>query len=267
MSKARPAAGVAGGALGGLYPSPSHGSPSSSGYRLTDDFLRPPEGTLYGDMRWEAITMGSAPVVTQITPSTALEVGIARVATNASPSADEGGLLGWPVAGGRQWHTTPQVGVHYTAKLSIKNDTYVRAFSGLIQNQAPWWTGTNDCIGFRASAGAAAANWFGVVRVGGSENTVDLGVEANSTYRVMRWARVIDEDGNDGIQFYLGTQPTQAHNHCYPVLWTAVGSIVTTMPTANALTICPAAVATQNTSQRSVDIDYLDLGGPARRVA
>jgi len=264
---ARPAAGAAGGALGGMYPDPSFGSPSSAGYRIADEFLKPPVGTVYGDLDWTAIVIGSAPTCQAVTPTADTEYGIARLATNVAAALDEGGMLGWPVAGGRQFSAIPQVGAYYTAKLSTTTHLSMRIFSGLIQNQAPWWAGANDCIGFKAENAGVGSNWVGVVRRGAVQTVVDLGVACDSTWQTLRWRREIDESGNDGIQFYVATQPTGQHNYHYPVIWTAVGSLVTANFPTNALTFCPAGIATRvGAVVRSVDIDYMDFGGPGRRV-
>jgi len=266
--RARGAAGQAGGALGGLYPDPSHGAPSVAGYRLSDDFLVPPDGGRYGDMRWQAINMGSAPTLTQVTPTATTESGILRMATNAAGAVDEGGLVGWPVAGGRQFSAAPQVGALYVAKLRLESTTNIRVFSGLLQNQSAWWTGTNDCIGFRTTVAAVAANWYGVVRDGTSETTVDLLVTADGTWQSLMWRREIDEDGNSGVQFYVATQGTAAHNYNYPVVWAATGAFVTTNLPDDAMTFCPLGVASRTiTTSKSADVDLIEWGGPARRVA
>ena len=264
---ARPPAGTAGGSLGGSYPDPSIGCPPVAGHSLWDEFVRPPGGGEWGDLRWILNAVGgAAPTAAVVTPTAATEVGIQRLSTGGAPIAiDEGVCGGWSIAGGFPLYRTPRVGSAWTCKVRLQDVTNVRVFSGLLAAYTSWWIGGSQGIGFRATNGGAAANWVGVCRDGAGETLIDMGVDASGKWRLMRWRHELTATGSV-IVFERAGGSTQEANHGPWIEWVEAGRCTTNIP-AVPLTYCPLAVVTRTANvAKAADIDFCGLGGAVIRA-
>ena len=245
--------GKAGGAAGGRYPNTSGGLPHTNGLAITDDFIRPVSGTTYGDLGWPIQTIGTAPTVANQTPTGATEIGITRVTTSGG-NVLEGGGLAFP---GASFLAAPPEGSIWCAKVRLVDTTQIEVWSGFVETPTTRVaTGvTNGFLGLRAVAAGAGVNWFGVARIGITETTVDLGISADTTWRMLGFERL--NSGN--VQFF---ELSSLERH-----WdrTDVGAeIATNVPTAN-LTPIALAVVQVTAANRSAEIDLWDLGGDIAR--
>lgn len=260
----RGAAGSAGGALSGRYPDPGPGTPGLCGWGWEDDFVAPIDKTTQSGNWWKynAILGGATPTNAvadlSATPFSARELGVLAFTTFGGVA--DGGVLyqaNAALLGG------VPVGTTWVAKVWLDSTTMTQigVSCGFCSSKTviPIVGAAQSFVGVRAVSGGAASNWYGVVKNGagaGNETTVDLGVLADGTPRIVAFQRT-----SSGIQFYVIDATDTLVGPC----WSAVGSEATTagaaaLPTA---TLWPAfglygAVAA---TQKTMYIDLFSVGG------
>lgn len=256
---ARRAAGQASGSLHGLYPEPSMGLSPASGAWLHEDWLRPP-GTptgAYGDLLMTLNTVAGTNTAAAQAPSAATEAGIIRITTGTSTS--DGAVLGF---GGATlpFRSAVPAGTIWATKVRAPTvSTNLTAWSGLVSSitGVPRGADASGFIGVCGDAAGAGVNWRGIVRSGGSETAVDLGVAMGSTWRVLGFEVTTDDE----VQFFTLTMSDR-------LLFsrTDVGDPVSTnIPTGGQLTVAALGVQTQTTSAATAESDWYALGGRIAR--
>lgn len=248
MSARRPA-GYATGALGGQYPVPALGLPPSAGVVLYDDFLLD-AGTiagLYGDRLWSKTDLTAAPTMTSPTPGATTENGLLRMQTTII--INSGGVLTY---GGTPFYRMPPPGSIWAAKVFIGSASAYEFWSGFSHLQDRVVTVANDFVGIRQTGG----NLFGVCRDGAAETTVDLLVDAETTYITAGFEVTLD--GN--VQFFtLDTSDVQSWAR------TNVGSEVTTNLPNQSLYPVALGLYTTAAASKTAYIDWWSLGGRTAR--
>lgn len=205
-----------------------------------DDFI----GTAIGQNQWTRTEQSGTLSVTKVQPGTGTfnqwsETGIARIRTGAT--SGNGGTIQL----GQSFSGPPPVGGEFRCKARVNQTTNFRAWFGLWSNasSSPDEALTNSLygIGIRAQPAGAAENWFGICRNGTSETTVDLGVQANSTWRDLGWFKT-----ESGVQFTVNG--------------VGVGSVATTNIPANSQSLgIMAGLLTATSSAAELDLDYIGL--------
>jgi len=247
---ARPAAGIASGALDGRYPSPSMGAPAASSWAVSEhwlgDFLKafPVSANAY---RVTDIAGGCTPTIVVAGAST--ERGVMRLATGA------GALDGGTVALPQPTYAGVDEGTLWVCKNRIYNtNTQIIAWSGFSSGMGstPAVATAMSFVGIRLIAAGAAANWYGVAKNGAaSETTLDLGVAGDSTFRILAFRKLASS-----IVFYTGN----ASDRDRGLVLTEVGSITATIPTAALYPVAVGCLAT-SASQRNLEQDFFTIGG------
>lgn len=192
--------GIVGGVLVGDLPNnAAWGYPCAVGYAWVDDFISSDVNSVVGEKRWEVHNGSGTFTAQHDQPVTDAEAGVCEGITGAS-SGDWGGIIVEADSASKTpWTNPPPVGVVWTAKIRLRSSSDTTAWAGFIDDGIPGVPeGATNCdfIGIRAQH-SVDSNWFGVVRIGTSENTVDLGVTANTSYAVFGFERVAD-----GFQFF-----------------------------------------------------------------
>lgn len=253
MPGARPAAGNAGGALAGTYPTPGIGCPPLMAPSLWDEFIRTATTSVIGDWEWPRQDMGAGASCSQQVPTADTEVGIARITTAAVTG--EGAFAAYGTA---QWYAAPAEGVEYVAKLRCVDTTDIEVYSGWVQNPTarPEGATSNSFLGFKALRNGVNTNWLGVCRNGANETTLDLGVTADTTWRIFKVKRT-----SAGFVFYV-----LDHSGDYLTLngATTVGTISQNIPTTN-LMMAPLGVVPRSNNPKSAEIDFCGWGGTIKR--
>jgi hypothetical protein len=206
---------------------------------LKDDFC----STTIGELPWIHYNIQGFLTPSKVTASGILgnwsEFGITRLTTEAF--ADTGGVIHLE----RMGDGPPPVGTEFRAKVRMETTNNYLAWFGLWQkiNMTPdtALANSNSGIGFRAEAAGSTVNWFGVVRDGTSEATVDMGVVANGTWRTLGWIRT-----TTGIQFTNKAL--------------AVGAEVTSVVPDSADVLVPMyGIVTSTGAEKEMDIDFFCL--------
>lgn len=183
MSGSRPShpAGPAEGALWGTYPNNvALGLPLMWGMAFFDDFITPPDGSRYGDRRWQLYTSGTASV-SQRTPTSTTEHEAGLVDCIAS-GANSIGILHQGMGTDRPLDQEPPIGSVIGCKLrSYTTVSDLRAWFGFQENTNSPATG-NDCdfVGLRFDT-SGAGQWEAVCRNGTSETAVAIGLSPSSS--------------------------------------------------------------------------------------
>jgi hypothetical protein len=251
---ARRPAGDASGALSGRYPAPAIGLPLTRGFALWDEFMRPPDASTYGDLHWQLWAVAGTPTLAQQAPTAGSEYGITRLTSPATNG--EGGYGGFDTAD----TYAPANGTWWAVKVRNPGTVHhVTLLSGWAADfsTVPVGGASNSFIGIRAhDTVGASPNWEGVVRNGTNETTVDLGVAADSTWRILGFKRT-----STGIQFVTFDCSSRVLEFI-----TEVGSEI---PTASVPTDAsrpfPMAAISRDSAARSMEIDFWGLGGAAVR--
>lgn len=252
---ARRPAGEASGALAGRYPGPAIGLPLTTGWAEWDEFIRPPDASTYGDLHWPVYAIAGTPTVSSQSTTAGSERGIARLTSPATNG--EGGY------GGFDYASTYALSVGSVWAVKVRNPStvsLVTLMSGWVETFASVPTGatSNSFIGIRAHDTLGnSPNWEGVVRDGATETTVDLGVAADSTWRVLGVRRTAT-----GLQFFSCDSSIRLRGAAY----TDVGQevLAASIPAA-ALRPFPMAVVSNDAAARSMEIDFWGLGGAVVR--
>ena len=158
------------------------------------------------------------------------------------------------LSNGSPFYGRPPDGATFATKLRIEGTTDdITCWAGLAgaANTWPDAAGSNTCdlIGVRCTDpnGVGLGNWYGVVRNGTTETTVDLSIAADTTWRIMGWRAT-----STGIQFrtYSGGS------------WSDVGSEVaftsSSMPSTSAQ-LSPLVGAGTHGAQRKARCDFWEL--------
>lgn len=205
-----------------------------------DDFL-----TATGDYGWTRSNIGGVSTATVATPSNNFgkwsEHGIVTLTTTAV--SGQGGTLGVPGT----CTGDPPVGAEVQVKCALSSDVNITAWGGLwsLATTIPDVALANTIygIGFRMHNTGVASNWFGICRNGTAETTVDLGVAADTTYRVLGWICT-----PTGIQFTVRTRP--------------VGAEVTTNIPNNTRNLGPhIGIVTRTASSKNIKTDFFGYQG------
>jgi hypothetical protein len=252
---ARRPAGEATGTMDGWYPNDlAIGTPLVFGVVLMDDFIRPPDGTYYGDLFWSLQDFSSVATASNTAPAANDEAGICRVTTGIC-SPGEGGAIGYGDGTDRTFYRAPPAGSVYLAKLRAVDITQITIASGFFEIHSGVTGATsNDFIGFR---GVGGANWYGVVRNGTAESTVDLGIAVSTSWAYLGFRR--ETDGT--VQFFQYER--DGRNFAYRV---EIGAPVATTNLPNTtLCIAPLNVITLDGASKSAEIDFVCLGGRTER--
>lgn len=262
MGAGRPASGPAGGALSGGYPTPGVGAVATRSVAITEEWLRGVlSATNVGDCGFQAVTIAGTPVWTHVTPTADTEVGIMSVAT--SNNLNDAGALSYLGGANCPFFRYPPPGSVWATKLKNVTDGLNRTvWSGFISaaTAVPLGAG-NDFIGVRCDTAGAAANWFGIVKAGAAETTVDLGVLADTTWRIVGFQHVYSFlSGTLGIQFY-----TYDCRNIWDSTVVPVGGPVTTNLPTNPLTPVALGIQTKSGVIRSAQSDFFTLGGVLAR--
>jgi hypothetical protein len=257
VKPARPAAGAAGGVLGGRYPNPAWGLPMG-GMQGFDDFIgNINKTTMRTQLNWTIVDTSGGVSPTAGT-DTATEDGILRMAT-AGALGDGGnaylpdGLLGAGVP------TYLEFGVKIRMPAT---NTDLRVWSGFADTSNGDWliAGSVNCVGIRAIASGSAVNWYGVVKDGSTasnESTVDLGYEANSTWRSLGFYVT-----STGIQF---CEWDASDLRKRGLVRTDIGDEVTTNIPTGALYKIALGINAATAAQRVAEVDWWAFGGPVAR--
>lgn len=228
------------------------------GVGIFDDFIG--SGTLgggsIGSEAWDSHPVNSSsltisrPGVAQLTNE---EQGVIRLGASGSGGQRRGGTISLGTLADPMTVAPIRYGVE---------DRYKVRLPGIVTNMTAWvgmWSdetefpdsgglNTNSGIGVRSeTVSAAATNWFGVVRDGTSETTVDLGVLGDDTFHHLGWRRT-----SSGVQFMIDGED--------------VGAEATTNLPASGVALSPIAglVATGG-DDREIDLDWYSHLGAFRR--
>lgn len=250
MLPGRIAAGMAGNALDGRFPSPSMGAAVASSYAVNEhwlgDFLKAVPISAYS---YRVTDIGGGCTPTPSNPVAATERGILQLATG--PTILDGGTIALP----QPTFSGPDAGTLYACKVRISGtQTQLIAWSGFSSGlgSTPAVATAMSFVGIRAISAGAVAHWFGVSKDGASsEETVDLGVDADGTWRIFAF-RVLESS----TVFYSGN----ASDRDRGVVWTPKGSTSTHRPTA-ALYPVPMGLLTTNGAQKELEQDFWSIGG------
>jgi len=111
-------------------------------------------------------------------------------------------------------------------------------------------TGSNslEMVGFKVESGGAVANWHGVCRRGTSETTLNLGVAADSSWRVLAWRC----ESSNGVRFYVGNATTGRLD--------PVGVISADVPGGSDAYAPIVAVKNTTAASRYLECDFYGLG-------
>lgn len=250
----RRAAGVATGALSGVYPHVSIGAPPLAGGSMRDEFLRPPTAGYVGDLLWQVQNIGTPAGATQIVPTADTEIGITRLSTNAVPAQYEGGCIAWPYTS--VFGVLQPGSLQYVKVYVDKFMTDTEVFSGFLSNPVimPRAANVVDAVGFRGDSGGA--NWYGITRAAAVETTIDMGVMTTG-WHILGWRRWYD----GSVTFYN----IDASDGRRAPVWTMMGASTTNLPTLAMAPVPLAVLATVAAGPKSADIDFYGWGGYAGR--
>lgn len=260
-------AGDAGGALAGMYPNAiSIGCPPLAGWSLWDDFTREGSAGDFGESRLTAHPIGSGIVPAAQSPAANTEIGILRITTDVSSTTNEGGSLGLPTTPGVYAGGLPG-GLWYIAKLRLIDTADIQCWSGFVEDHRRIFDGGPDgFVGFWAQGGG---NWKGVVYDGTTWQEVDLGVAADSTWRILAFRIpakcMATTDQPYGIQFSTvngNVPPGQG-----PEFFNVGNILPMSGVPSGGLTLAAGGVVTLNTvtPDRTMEVDFVGVGGPGRR--
>lgn len=214
--------------------------------RIFDDFSADDQ---IGDLPWVLHGLGADPVTNPPSTSHGLSTGWTMFGTLLIKTAAISGyggliLVGDPAAA--PLYGAPPDGTDLRARVRLQGGTYtnVGAWVGLTEKADEWPdpSGSYSCsfLGFAVRATGSAANWFGIVRNGTTESTVDLGVAGGATWTTLAVRRTaggyqFSADGADvGSPVATTNQPTGA--------------------------LCPGVgVLTGTGAARKVEVDYYSL--------
>lgn len=211
-----------------------------------DDFI----GVDTGVLPWTKVVAAGTLTLSKINSLGAAgawsELGILRMVT--SNAANDGGLIHLD----RIAQGIPPVGSEFRCKIRTQNTNNARGWFGLWESLALYpdeaLANSISGIGIRYQTGAAAENWFGVVRNGTTETTVDLGVQANSTWR--------------DLGFYINSTGVR-----FTVNGDSVGSTVTTNHPDTTDQLAPViGLLAANAAAKTMDIDYFGFKTTLNRV-
>lgn len=211
--------------------------------RVFDDFAADDTA---GALPWVLHGLGADPITNPPTTSHGTSTGWTVYGTTLIETAALSGyggllLLGDPAA--PTLYGAPPEGWELRARVRLQGGTYtnVASWVGLTEKADEWPdpSGSYSCsfLGFAVRAAGSAANWYGIVRNGATESTVDLGVAGGAT-----WTTLSVRKTASGYQF--GADGAD------------VGSpVATTNQPAGAL--CPGVgVLTGTAAARKVEIDF-----------
>jgi hypothetical protein len=259
VTTARRTAGAASGALSGSYPDPAIGVPPLAGVAIWEEFYKTPRGTTYGDLGWPLWTQGTAASASMVAISTETEIGVVRLSIAGGANDGDGAVLAM-TGGTSPLATVPPKGALYLVKIRIASGTQdFVAWSGFSSDPStcPRAATSNHFIGLRADGSTGVPNWFGVVRQGTTEQTVDFGVTADSDWVILGFRRLF----SGAIQF-VSADPSV--RDLSPI--DDVGDPLSTPLPASAIVPVAAALMTRNSTARALDCDFLGLGGRLVRL-
>jgi hypothetical protein len=252
MIVARQAAGVAEGALAGLFPNPAIGIPQAGGLAVFDDFLGAfSKTTAISEQNWQVTDVAGGVSVGVVVPSASTEIGLLRLYT-AGANGDGGNLTmpngprGMPA------------GMMWCAKVRVADTTNLHAWSGFVDGAGivPTIAGTDDFVGVRVINTGSTANWYGVCKDSSGESTVDLGVLGGTTWRTFGFIV-----GESSIQFYL----IDASDYRRGPVWTATGSAVGSHIPTGTMLPCGLGVRADSAATKQAEVDYWAIGGRVAR--
>jgi hypothetical protein len=264
MGCARAAAGPATGGLSGNYPDPGPGLASSKGWQMYEEGLRSAISNLHGDLRWPEQTIAGVTVFSHPSPSADTEAGLLRVQTGIN--ANDGGAYGYQIGVERPFFKSPPAGSIWACKLRNVTDGLQRyTFSGFVETYvvgAPAAAVVNSFIGVICEATAGTARWIGRVRSGATSTDVDLGVDADTTFRIVGFEHMRDEMSGVSLGIQWFTLDASLGDR---VLRTNVGSPVSTnLPTVPLSPVC-LGVQSRSAGARIAEVDFWNLGGTVAR--
>jgi hypothetical protein len=224
---------------------------------IADDFVKDGTGAPWGDLGWSEFAFTNVTVSKQGAAAASFdpfsEVGVVQIQAGTTNGTGGGLLLG--SLSRAMFYGLPPVGFELRMKLRAPTTTTgFIAWAGLWSSTSvdPDVGGANTIsgIGFRAVTTGGAANWYGVVRTGTTETTVDLGKGANTTWRTLGWRRT-----PTGVQFQVGDYD--------------VGSEVTTNLPATTITMNPimAILTTAGAVTHELQCDKVGLRAFSNRLA
>jgi hypothetical protein len=248
---ARRPAGEATGALSGLYPQPALGAPPVMGVAFWDEFLKEASATHFGDHEWERFDMGAAAALSSEVPTADGVVGVGRITTAAVTGEGAFGAYGV-----NQWFRAPTQGIVYVAKLRCVDTTDIEVYSGWVNNPSlrPEGAIVNSFLGFKGLRNGVNTNWLGVCRNDATETTLDLGVTADTTWRILALKR-----SAQGFDFFLLDHTERRHLFGFRDE-DKIGTISTNIPT-NTLTMAPLGVVPRANVAKRGEIDFAGWGG------
>lgn len=174
---------------------------------ISEDFVKYSATAPWGEWGWQEFTLSGSLQAAQTAPTTAgfdpwSEVGVITI--ESGNGAGQGGGLTLTPPALAPFYGRPPMGASCRFKLSVPSNNINATYWGGLWDSITTYpdaatSNTIRGIGFRAAPAGVAANWYGVVRNGTSETTVDLGVTADSTWYSLGWRRTLT-----GIQFLVG---------------------------------------------------------------
>jgi len=156
--------------------------------RIFDDFAAADD---YGDLKWTLYGLGADPITNPPTASKGTSTGwnqLGSVLIETQAIVDYGGLLTLGDVTAPPLFGSPPSGTDLRVRARLQGGTYtsVGAWAGLTDKDDTWpdaaLANTCSLIGFAVRAAGAAANWFGIVRSGTSESSVDMGAAGGATW-------------------------------------------------------------------------------------
>lgn len=214
--------------------------------RVFDDFAADDQ---IGALPWVLHGLGADPITNPPTVSHGSSSGWNALGTLLIETAgivDYGGLILLGDVAAPTLYGAPPAGMDLRVRVRLQGGAYTSlgAWVGLTDKDDTWpdaaLSNTCSLIGFAVRATGSAANWYGIIRTGTSESSVDLGVAGGAT-----WTS-------------LGVRKT-AGGYQFSADGADVGSPVATTnePTA---ALCPAiGVLTAAGAARKVEADYYSL--------
>jgi len=239
--------------MGWQYPHDSSGLSVPQGIFLVDDFLgQETESGEFGSLPWAELNIGAGGQITKVAPGTTgwKEMGLVQLTANGSSATGTALSLGdntlTPLKG------PPPTGFRCSVKVAVPGtSTQFTAWLGLwktvtVEPDAAT-SNTATGIGFTARALGSTVKWFGMVRNGTSESTVDLDVDADGTFRFLGWRKTAG-----GIFFQVNGVD--------------VGSEVTSNLPGSSDGIGPGmAIINKTGASRSIQVDWFSLSGSLQR--
>lgn len=179
------------------------------------------------------------------------DAGILRITTGGS--SGDGAIIGLNPAGAAPLYGAVPTGAWLTSKVALSaGATNLEAFTGIANGMSsahfPDSAGSNSVnfIGFVARPAGSAVNWFGVCRTGTSETTLDLGVLANATARMLAWEKTAA-----GVRFWADPS-------------SPIGTITTNIPALKAIPVL--GIKTSGAAARALDQDLIGIRWGGRRI-